>query len=227
MDLEECPVEVRKSPTHGNGVFAKRNIKFGELVAYYDGTLAALTDLFHPYSMYWSEFENIIGFKNPRTSWGVAQLINDGTALTAEFILSHDEDEDACYRYIRESTTKQNVGMEHSDVYFGKNKMVATATRDIEKGEELFFTYGVGYWLHFIPYSLSKKGVRRTLLNRFQITCDRLGEDASIQAYQDDFYTILRLETKTRCVLTDLSTYDEDDLNQSIAKMRIMEWASG
>ena len=64
---------------------------------------------------------------------GVAQLINDAGSI--------NENCDALH-YLNETGAKRNCAMAAVD-----GLVVAVALRKIDKGEELYHTYGMGYWL--------------------------------------------------------------------------------
>ena len=149
------PVEVKPSSIKGagNGVFATRDIKSGEIVAFYDGICCypsnwcskweetcynmgrPCPNSIHIYlsfvcgrSCYTQNYPDhyIAGYAFEFNQGGVAQLINDATDI-----------------YDRSWGTqvfkKYNVGSHGNTPYM-------KATKDIKKGEELFHAYGVSYW---------------------------------------------------------------------------------
>lgn len=144
-------VEVRKSaiPNAGNGVFATEDIKKGERVCYYDGedieaskVNICETDMSYALTKVgekepWTR----LGFEFPKTLYGVGQICNDGAYPI--FRDEHDfkmvvEDLDI---YTKKSMDNLNVAQED------KNSFWFVALRDIQKGEELFYSYGPKYWM--------------------------------------------------------------------------------
>ena len=144
------PVEVRPAPGKGNGVFATRTIKKGQVCCFYDGILiepntwdgfkegitrltllGVLVSGEHGYNQQFDNHSVIAGYPFQTRPGGCAQLCND---------VSMD------YKTNEEGRAGCNV-----EEYSWRNKegrpvMVFKAKRKIKQGEELLYSYGVGYW---------------------------------------------------------------------------------
>jgi uncharacterized protein len=116
------PVEVRRSPIHGTGVFAARDIPAGEEIVYYEGALItheeadARPDNGHTFLFTLNEWWVIDGDDGGNE----ARWINHSCAPNCEPVLVEDED-----------------GGPPAD------RMVIQALRDIRAGEELTYDYGI------------------------------------------------------------------------------------
>lgn len=144
----------------GLGVFAKRNVKKGQIVCFYDGLdVEVNNDVFDAYAMGHPTLEGMCrkGYDKQRCAKGVGQFINDGAMLdlSDEDIIrltKHKEPLeinpkgvehvlDIIQQYQTNTTVKQNAG-------FIDDKFNVVATTNIKKGDELYFTYGANYWLN-------------------------------------------------------------------------------
>jgi hypothetical protein len=155
-------VEIRPSLISGagNGVFVTRNVAKGEIVCFYDGEErdpVSKSDFI--YSITNPATGNAyIGYQTPRDPKGVSQFINDG----ALFELTNDlRNEGGFFKignprikkkiqiYQSISDSKQNCGFLAKRSPSGKtiHTFETVAIRDIAKGEELYYTYGIDYWL--------------------------------------------------------------------------------
>jgi len=137
--------EVKESTIAGagRGVFATQKFHTGDVVCFYDSYKPqnVLTPEETQYSICTKQ-GTFVGYKTPRSTSGVAQLINDGGVIAP-----HEASDDLTKLYIalvRDieqylSTTalRRNVGNVGLNCF---------ALRDIEPGEELFYSYGIGYW---------------------------------------------------------------------------------
>ena len=159
----EYPVEVRPTIDMGNGVFATRDIKKGELCCFYDGIIVCsdigMEGLISNRLGYGHDFvvetttkmirdeevreqvkkadEMIAGFTKQLRRGGVGQLINDWS-------MSYD---DYDYNYLKNiNTTAQceRVGATPDDYI-----ILMIAYKDIKKDSQLFYSYGSGYWKNF------------------------------------------------------------------------------
>ena len=116
------PVVVRRSPIHGTGVFAARDIRAGEEVVYYEGALVtheeadAREDRGHTFLFTLNEWWVI----DAGVGGNEARWINHGCAPNCEAVLVEDED-----------------GGPAAD------RMVIQAMRDIRAGEELTYDYNL------------------------------------------------------------------------------------
>jgi SET domain-containing protein len=135
-------VEVRPSSKHGNGVFAKKNIKKGTRLCYYDGEVTSAEEINKGKNIdYLLRHNNqyILGYKTPRTNDGIAQLINDGDYPLASGVQNYLTMLEIYKKYSAMSLALQNVYIDH--------KLQAIASRDIKEDEELYFSYGENYWM--------------------------------------------------------------------------------
>lgn len=162
-------VEVKSSPVHGKGVFATKNIKEGDLITLYPGDIVAyipdangkdknhlvlpfysermekanseasnkkenIYDLYSSYKYNVNDHYTIIGcpeFTDNPSYCG--HLINDRC----------DFDKITPEIYSKLSLLKTNSKF----VNIARDShVVIVARRDIVKGEEIFISYGVGYW---------------------------------------------------------------------------------
>jgi hypothetical protein len=71
-------VEIKKStiPNAGRGVFAKVDISIGEIPCYYDGYIKNAEECSDEELIYLVG-NDLVGYKNPKTDVGIAQIIND------------------------------------------------------------------------------------------------------------------------------------------------------
>jgi hypothetical protein len=163
MNLHNVNVEVRPSlrSESGRGVFLMSDCPANKEIIYYDGykcTKDKLIPFEHEYSLdldYGSPRARIIGYYNPRTSHGVAQIINDFTMPRNVFKLSL-EDQDLSIKlqltirvfseYYQSSVLNQNT------VPSNEKKEVFSTVKNLNKGDELYYHYGVHYWIEWYLY---------------------------------------------------------------------------
>ena len=150
-------VQVKPSNIHGNGVFATKDIKIGELITFYPGNIVECypnKDRFkdghytlnyrglnnikrgdNNYAFDVSDEYTIFGDKDFKTDPNyMGHLINDGAKSNL--------DPESIPIYIKISTQMANC-----DFHKIKDLHVAIiATKNINKGEELLITYGPSYW---------------------------------------------------------------------------------
>lgn len=163
--------EVRESPIHEKGVFATKNIKKDEVITFYPGhfgyfcsdgnklgeknvlmvkspsilaTENGLDDdngINKKYCFELNEHYCIAGhpklIDNPTY---LGHMINDGAKSHSNINNYNSKDEEL---YYTESLNKRNCEAENIKDLF----IIITATRDIEKDEELFMVYGYEYWI--------------------------------------------------------------------------------
>ena len=164
--LPEPCCKVKPSSVHGLGVFATRDITEGSYV-----TLYPADDVFFA-PITWGSMQEDRAFKNRSMNGGLLDksVVNTYTLkLTGEYKglsmlgavgdpRKHDNphylghmlndsvklsNPEAAAVYNRISFLRENC----VDVHYEGLQFMA-ATRDIKAGEELFFTYGVEYWLN-------------------------------------------------------------------------------
>ena len=160
-------VEIKPSTIHGNGVFAKKDIKKGDLITFYPGDVVEYNpngDRHIPghITMAFSSQRFVDKFGNPKSSEymnndyaydigsnytliGCPYFMNDSNYM-GHFIndgakSNSTEKSDELYNKI--SYIKQNCRFYN---YKGDLHVAIIATKDIKPGEELFIMYGTGYW---------------------------------------------------------------------------------
>ena len=138
------PVEVKSAGIKGNGVFATRDIKRGEILCFYDGivcsdlTVGTLMSGSHGYNQSYGEAStyrelrtvgrSIAGFPECLRDGGCAQLCNDASTT-----------------YTDEKDLKYLKNINVKEVYSG-NTFVFCASKRIKKGQEILYSYGPQYW---------------------------------------------------------------------------------
>jgi hypothetical protein len=167
-------IKPSSKPNAGNGVFTTQPIKKGEFVCYYEGYKAPTkpTPLEVTYL-----FGNIVGFMKPRSTLGVAQILNDSGKMDLSLLNESSSLEDQIRQTIQQllkyltSYWNCNVG-DNNTIVERKTTITSefVATKDIEAGSELFFHYGFKYWLH---------------LNEFSGSFDRYRVVTAVQALMD------------------------------------------
>ena len=161
-----CNVRIGPSSLHGEGVFAQRDLKRGDLVTLHpchyisinmgkEGSawLKAKVDLPSVTLMlskllfqYSAKVEgtclSIAADPTiPATPAACAHLINDGATLDTP-----DFDYRLLQKYIVDSTNAQNCHF----VTLGGVSVAAVASRDIRRGDEIFTAYGALFWSHLL-----------------------------------------------------------------------------
>lgn len=165
-------VYVKKSKVHGRGVFAKKDIVKGSLITFYPGDIV----LFYPNNDLLKINDKVVfsilaskrfePFSNPSANFGddeyffmmdnkayaiigsprfdkdpnyLGHLINDGV---------YNPWSKSVYSYERDAYKTDNC-----DFYYIINNLHVgiMATKDINKGEELFLSYGIDYWKYRKP----------------------------------------------------------------------------
>jgi hypothetical protein len=165
--LNRCYIANSTIPSAGFGVFAKRDINDGELITLYPGDAVLMdnhkdnddavmsvmfgshikqedrnfdrvtTSFARGYEMEINDNTSIIG--DPNLGDYAAYLghfINDGASLDCF-------DQKSREAYLKETLSKFNAAV----LVFEGAHMGAVATKKILKGEEVFLSYGEGYWL--------------------------------------------------------------------------------
>jgi hypothetical protein len=133
------PVEVRSAGLKGQGVFATRRIRRGELCCWYDGMLCpngmfatAVTGDFG-YAQSTVNDQIIAGFRTMLRPGGCAQLCNDAST---EYTDMTD------LKYLKHINVTKELYCEAS----GGEATGFVATKPIAKGDELLYSYGSEYW---------------------------------------------------------------------------------
>ncbi len=132
-------VRVGPSSIHnaGLGVFVRKAIGVGTVITEYPGVVVPFYDADResPYVHSLPNQRALVGDGSTWSSVACGHLINDFAML---------QDPDRVDEYISESVPRANIVMEWSEL---DEKLKVVASRDINKGEELFYHYGPRYWL--------------------------------------------------------------------------------
>lgn len=136
----------------GNGIFANRPFAKGERVCFYDGILCnknEVSDEDFVYAMARGD-QVLVGYKDPVHPLGVAQLANDAGRIFLDGVRDVDSLQKRCLqlcksiKFYAASSYKNNIGPQGGET----NDFIAL--RNIQKGEELFFGYGLSYWFDIL-----------------------------------------------------------------------------
>lgn len=168
---EPCAVEVRPSniPGAGNGVFARQPLQRGELCCTYDGIdyeehAVRLSYDAERYLLPLGGGLVRIGWQQPRSACGVAQIINDMQIISISHPTRRSEAQAAIEQYKTRESSDVAVNLDAVKAYYNSYVDSERAlkakpqtgrppyapfkmTHDVEAGEELFWPYGVNYWL--------------------------------------------------------------------------------
>lgn len=131
-------------PFAGKGVFANKNFKKGEVLCYYGGKLIRNSDIFsYTDSKYVLSLDKnfcVVGYDvpSPTAPLWVAQFMNDYEDI-------HIDDTDNVCSILMKVDNYRESSLENENVY--NENICFRASRDIEKGEELFLSYGDSYWI--------------------------------------------------------------------------------
>jgi hypothetical protein len=153
-------VEVKPSPIHGNGVFAKRDIEAGKIVTLYPChgiIIDNISGCQQKYKKYMSHFNPcdykvILGRDDNAFAFGIPEiyseclsghLINDSFADVNCFDSASDENDFGknVVAYMLQSIKNDNCSL-----ISAKNCVYVKSTKNILVGEELFCSYGFCYW---------------------------------------------------------------------------------
>jgi hypothetical protein len=144
-------------PNAGNGVFTTKKYKKGEYICYYDceeRSISSLSDFIYSINI---NNKTYIGYNKSITNNGIGQFINDYCMF--ELIHELDDDENGIFKLsddkiINKINNYTNLSISNQNVSFGSNQcgniLEMYATKDIDENEELYYSYGVEYWLSFI-----------------------------------------------------------------------------
>lgn len=124
--------EIRKSPIHGNGVFAARDIKNGERIMEYLGEKIS------------KEESNRRGLEREE----FAKKTGDGAVYIFE--LDDEWDIDGNFEY-NDARLINHACRTNSESVSEDGRIYIYATRDIKKGEEILYNYGYAFE-HFMDH---------------------------------------------------------------------------
>ena len=145
------PVEIHESTIEGagRGVFASIFLPKGMTIAVYGCSVVPRFSRKHGDFVYAMEYDSnytMLGFSNPTSKCGVAQLLNDRFHPITEKDF--------------EGYSSKNSESEYNVDAYRKNPYLFITTRDVYEGEELFFQYGEDYWRYFNKYYATECGGR-------------------------------------------------------------------
>ena len=129
----------------GEGVFAKKFIPNGTIIGQYNGYKKPLKDVDEKEMIYAAD----VGRNNVVIGTGLAAKINDNIVMRK---LNHQETHDAKNKGVFPTHPGKDINTQFIRTKLPgdtKYKIYVQATRDIQKGEELFLSYGNqqgGYW---------------------------------------------------------------------------------
>jgi hypothetical protein len=187
-------VEVRPSTIDGAGVFAKRAIKNGEYICSYDGSTKA-PENFQEFCYSLRSPDGIWKVGDPHHLSDVGHIINDGACFRLNeslrddigvFRLSSPRVTNAVNQYLRSSQEKANVR-------FVDSSFCLYAVRDLVAGEELFYPYGIDYWVNLIrlqTYEILTRAFCMQLSGSVKVNeADLLTLDSGLETYKvvDDY----------------------------------------
>jgi hypothetical protein len=144
LKMSQVKVALKESllPGAGRGVLATDFIPKDSYICFYDGEFRPVSNYDDFVFCYHLNTQTFIGYKEPRSNEGVGQFIND----RFQFLLEDGENKFGSWQtkqkineYIITSRQSQNVILDDDMKFY--------ASRDIQKGEELYLCYGVQYWI--------------------------------------------------------------------------------
>jgi hypothetical protein len=133
------PVEIKASKIQnaGRGVFATADIAKNKEPCFYDGyKLPADQNMTIQEQRY--NLEGVVGYAEPKSTGGIAQLINDSACIK----VSNEE----TLKSLAEKSLLYLMGSKNQSNVVTNGTKIITA-REIKAGEELYLQYGVVYWL--------------------------------------------------------------------------------
>lgn len=144
-------VEVKTStlPNARRGLFATRDYVVGDLVCYHHGYFKA-----RPVSQEWDyAFGNgaktVIGYIQPKSSLESAQIANDCTMPVLDKFPDADDFKTqlayTLFSFYRAQDNRTHIRPLSGEAHGCKIPFYATT--DIKKGQEIFYNYGIEYWL--------------------------------------------------------------------------------
>jgi SET domain-containing protein len=169
LGLNLNKVHVKESNIHGNGLFAKTNIKQGEIITIYPCDILAYypeknredkehvvayifcdelqdnqdaKNLFHDNKKFYKDYQLVIN--ESYSAIGLPEITNNPSYL------GHLCNDGARGHSLSDKKIYETVSVLKSNAYF-KNicdcMMVVVAIKDINENDEILVTYGHGYWI--------------------------------------------------------------------------------
>lgn len=241
--IEECkrdpPVTIGPSKRHGQGVFATRDIPKGHPVCYYDGddisdsNGISIDD--HIYSVNWpsswlpegSSARTRIGYRVPKTAYGVAQFINDSCfpdmeqhVVSVKDVTQLNNAYDCMQKYKRKSRAAAMVCVDQRG---HAAPMWYFALRDIRQGEEIVNTYGEHYWTIELLRTSNSMPVHLTLSLMYEpeyyklLLNGKLTDDTETDVILDRYCLRQAVDTAW-----EVGRFDEGDMNGNPLSRRAM-----
>lgn len=150
--LDSDRVEVRDSPIHGKGVFAKRRIQKFKIITFMMPNIIAYSKDNSNFSFKLTNYEDI----NPKDMFMVNNF-NDHNITLLTSTKNYDDSRFLCHMINdpkrSETTTPSEYERDISDranatMVFNKNKIFVyiCSIHDIEVGDEILMPYGTDYW---------------------------------------------------------------------------------
>lgn len=138
-------VYIKKSNIEGLGVFAKHNIKYGEILTLYPSDIVRIQSKNNLYYEFTSGRN--VGFKEKyayQTNYCI--IAGDSTCIDDMNLVGHIVN-DSCANCIHYDTNNNNC------IYYPYHMFVLiVASKNINKDEELLVSYGVDYWKIITSY---------------------------------------------------------------------------
>ena len=178
---EPCIVRKSNIPGAGRGVFAKRLIRKGDVVGFYDGIIYNKQQTLFEKAKgsdktFWIDASHItrygsgcalVGFEEVKNAGGYCQLLNDASNNWSVRPLNKYNVEPIDHKkYMELNGKEKKVGDNPEVLYF-------QATKRIKKGEELYFNYGKAYWWAKTPRirEKSRRFYNRKFVATYDTTC--------------------------------------------------------
>ena len=170
--MSTVKVETSTIPETGNGLFALKDFKKGDIIGEYYGMVFGENEDVpkeHEYYIYQKRTGDCIA---PASSC-LCKYINDAVDLEVcinatidELIWLGDFEKKTIRRVAREVLSSNVTVMDEEQCIFCEynvewleknNKVYVIAGRDIDEGEEFFIDYGWGYWIDAVIKGIKRK----------------------------------------------------------------------
>lgn len=156
--MEKIYVEIRKSSLHGRGLFALCDIPKDTKVCLYDGiVISKEEDLVNQPTDKILKLSDkyIIGYENPRDNVGIGQFANDYIypKINCDPDSINSKDKEKCKLLFDAYNT---ISVLNCSLYAKYNDKWLYTSKLVKKDEELFFYYGMPYWIgHYFYKNIS------------------------------------------------------------------------
>jgi hypothetical protein len=151
----------------GNGLFAKKKYKKGDLICFYDceeRNISSIDDFIYSIINPFNK-KLYIGYSEIRSERGTGQFIND----YCMFILNDDDRDDrGFYKLTSKNINNKikeyiHISKIHTNVEFKKDKtnlLNVYASKEINENDEFYLHYGIDYWLSKIRLTTNEPFTR-------------------------------------------------------------------